>query len=461
MSGITISCYNLGCFCGALMVARFGDYFGRRKTVFIGCTFVTIGAILQASAFSLSHFVIGRVICGFGTGINTSTVPVWQAECLKPHLRGPVMAGQVSLIIAGVMVSYWIDFGFSYLEPSAIAWRFPIAFQIFFSLLIMAFIMGLPESPRWLMLRDRQEEATKVVCALYGLATDDALVIDEIVAMSTSLQLSKGAGAREIFANGPLTNATRTALSLTVQILSQLTGINIITYYAAFIYEREIGLTPFLSRILAACNGTQYFVASIFSIPLVRSFGRRPLLMMASSGLCLSMVALAICINIGGQQAGIAAAVFLFVFNTFFGIAWAQISWIYPAEVTPLAIRGPVNALATSSNWIFNFMVVMVTPIAFTNIGWRTYVIFAVLNFIALPIFYFFLPETRGRSLEEIDLIFGETSNIFEAVKKSKTMENHFDSKGNLTKSVAQDVENARAHRDNPEKQGGVVEHVE
>lgn len=387
-----------------------------------------------------------------GTGINTATVPVWQAECIKPHLRGPVMAFEVSLVIAGVMVSYWIDFGFSYAEPSTVAWRFPIAFQLIFSLAILFVIMGLPESPRWLMLRDEQEEANAVLCALYELPPTDTYIVDEMHSINTSLHLNKNKGFAEAFSNGPLKSGVRTGIALSIQILSQITGINIITYYAATIYENEIGLSPFLSRILAACNGTQYFIASMFSPVLIKHFNRRPLLMFASAGMAGSMAVLAIMNSIGGKGPGIVAAVFLFVFNTFFGIAWAQISWILPAEIVPLSTRGPVNALSTSSNWIFNFMVVMVTPIAFNNIKWRTYIIFAVLNAIAIPIIFTFYPETRGRSLEEIDLIFTESDTIFEAVKKSKTMEKHYDNKGNLLKSLAQDVEHSRALQDEARK---------
>jgi hypothetical protein len=373
------------------------------------------------------------------------------------------MAFETSLVIAGVMVSYWIDFGFSYAEPSSIAWRFPIALQLIFSLFILLVIMKLPESPRWLLLRDKQEEATEVISALYDVDRDDPLLTDEMRAISASLHLAKGVGFEEIFTDGPMKTRTRTLIALSVQILSQLTGINIITYYAASIYENEIGLSPFMSRILAACNGTQYFLASMFSIPLIKYISRRPLHMTASAGLCMSMVVLAVSTHIGGQQAGIVAAVFLFVFNTFFGIAWAQISWILPAEIVPLAVRAPVNALATSSNWICNFMVVMITPVSFANIGWRTYIIFVALNAMAVPTIFLFYPETRGRSLEEVDLIFARSTNIFDAVRKSKTMEKHFDNKGNMTKSLAHDVEDVQGIRQGSDKepQEHSLEHVE
>lgn len=438
--GISISSYNLGCFAGSLFIMRLGDVFGRRMSIFIGCTIVSIGAILQSTSFGLSQFIVGRVVCGLGTGINTATVPVWQAECTKPHLRGPIMAMETSLVIAGVMVSYWIDFGLSYAEPSPAAWRFPIAFQLVFSIFILAMIFEMPESPRWLMLKDRTDEAAETMSVIYDLPLDDNFITEELFAIRATLQLGESTGFRKMFQASPLKTRTRAILAVSIQVISQLTGINIITYYAATIYQNEIGLSPFISRVLAACNGTQYFIASIFSIPLVRYMNRRPLLLMATTGLGMSMIVLAILNSIGGKGPGIAAATFLFIYNTFFGIAWAQISWIYPAEITPLSIRAQANALSTSSNWICNFMVVMITPISFNNIGWRTYIVFAVFNLASLPIIYFFYPETRSRSLEEIDLIFTGSRNIFDAVKKSKTEKRHFDHHGHLVQSLEHDL---------------------
>ncbi|KAK4940023.1 hypothetical protein LTR10_019760 [Elasticomyces elasticus] len=420
-----------------------GDKLGRRWSIFTGCTLVAIGAVLQFSSYGLPQFIVGRVICGMGTGINTSTVPVWQAECTKPHERGPVMAFETSMVIAGVMVSYWIDFGFSYIEPSSAAWRVPIAFQLIFAFIVMGMILKMPESPRWLMLQDRSEEATEVVCALYDLPQDDLIVSEQLFSIRGMLQKSNSTSFKDVLRSGPLKNRTRTLLGISIQIIGQFTGINIITYYAATIYQNEIGLSPFVSRILAAGNGTQYFFASILSVPLVKYVNRRPLVMLCLTGMGLSMIVLAVLNSIGGKGPGIGAAAFLFVFNTFFGIGFAQVSWIFPAEVTPLSIRGQANALSTSANWISNFMVVMIVPVAFNNIGWRTYIIFAVTSLASLPIVYFLYPETRGRSLEEIDLIFSSSSSLLQAVKLSKTSERHFDNKGRMIKSLAQDVEMA------------------
>jgi hypothetical protein len=106
--------------------------------------------------------------------------------------------------------------------------------------------------------------------------------------------------------------------------------------------------------------------------------------------------------------------------STFFAIGWLGMTWLYPAEIVPLKIRAPSNALSTSANWIFNFMVVMITPVSFSSIGWKTYLIFAVINAAMLPIVFFFYPETAYRSLEEMDTIFHKTKNVFTVVWTAK-----------------------------------------
>lgn len=133
-------------------------------------------------------------------------------------------------------------------------------------------------------------------------------------------------------------------------------------------------------------------------------------MLFGAAGMSGSMVILAAMTSIGGSAPGIVAAVFLFVFNTFFAIGWLGMTWLYPAEIVPLRIRGPSNGLSTSANWIWNFMVVMITPVSFTSIGYKTYIIFAVINAFIFPVVYFFYPETAYRSLEEMDTIFRNTA---------------------------------------------------
>ncbi|KAF2119113.1 general substrate transporter [Lophiotrema nucula] len=432
IQGITVGGYTLGCFFGAVATIWLGNILGRKRTIFIGSTIMIIGAILQASSFKLGQLIPARLITGFGNGMNTSTVPTWQAETSKSHRRGQMVMIEGSLIVFGVMLSYWIDLGFSFLEPSTISWRFPIAFQIVLALFILITIPGLPESPRWLVLKGRDEEALDVLCALSNLPPEDKKIQSEFQAVKdTVFEMSKG-GFKDCFTMGPNRNFHRTCLAYVNQMFQQISGINIITYYAATIFEQNIGLSGFLSRLLAACNGTEYWMASWIAIFTIEKFGRRSLMIFGAVGMSASMCVLAGTTSKVSTGLGITAAVFLFVFNSFFAVGWLGMTWLYPAEITPLSIRAPANAIATTANWIFNFMVVMVTPVAFANIGYKTYIIFAVINAFMVPCVYFFFPETAYRSLEEMDEIFHKTTNAFNVVKIANEMPHRFDKKGNI-----------------------------
>jgi MFS family permease len=148
IQGITVASYNVGCFFGAIITIFIGDILGRRKMIFLGSCIMVIGAALQTSAFSLPHLIMGRIITGFGNGMNTSTVPTWASETSKSHKRGKMVMIEGAMITGGIALSYWVDFAFSWLEPNPVSWRFPLALQIVFALILLAFIMELPESPR-------------------------------------------------------------------------------------------------------------------------------------------------------------------------------------------------------------------------------------------------------------------------------------------------------------------------
>lgn len=451
IQAITVGAYTLGCFFGAVATIWLGNMLGRKKTIFIGSIIMIIGAAIQTASFSLAQLIVGRWITGFGNGMNTSTVPTWQSETSKPHRRGQMVMIEGSLIVFGVMLSYWLDLGFSFLEPSSIAWRFPIGFQIILAIFILILIPGLPESPRWLVLKGRDDEAWEVLAALSDLPKEDKKIVTELQAVKDVVfEMSRG-GFRECFKTNRNRNFHRTVLAYVNQMFQQISGINLVTYYAATIFEGSLGLSPFLSRLLAACNGTEYWIASWIAIFTIERFGRRGLMLFGAVGMSITMAILAgTTSNVGNKACALIATVMLFVFNSFFAVGWLGMTWLYPAEITPLSIRAPANAIATTANWAFNFMVVMVTPVAFANIQWRTYIIFAVINAAMVPSVYFFFPETAGRSLEEMDEIFHKTTGPFDVVKIAKELPHRFDKRGNLLidyhdTEEARDVERRRS----------------
>lgn len=190
--GIAVASYNLGCFLGAIISIFISDRLGRKRMIMLGTSIMVIGAILQASATTLPHLIVGRIITGLGNGGNTSTVPTWQSETSRSHKRGKLVMIEGALITGGITLSYWIDLGFSF-APGTVAWRFPLAFQIAFCFFILAFVWGLPESPRWLILKKREDEAREVLAALADSTVDDKYVQDEFLAIKeTVLEMQKG-----------------------------------------------------------------------------------------------------------------------------------------------------------------------------------------------------------------------------------------------------------------------------
>ncbi|KAF5003775.1 hypothetical protein FDECE_9705 [Fusarium decemcellulare] len=437
--GIAVSSYNLGCFFGAIITIFIGNLLGRRKMIMLGTSIMVVGAALQASATTLEHFIIGRIITGLGNGGNTSTVPMWQSETCSAHKRGKLVMIEGALITAGIMISYWVDYGMYFASNTSACWRFPLAFQIVFCLFIMAFVMNLPESPRWLMLKGRDEEAREVIAVIADQDLHDKYVENEFKAIKeTTMEMSKGTFS-DLFRRNQNRNLHRTILAYVNQMFQQISGINLITYYAAQIYKK-LGMTGHMPLLLAALNGTEYFIASWPAVWLVERVGRRKLMLFGATGQAFTMAILA---GVGNHDDNkgcqIAGVVFLFVFNTFFAVGWLGMTWLYPAEITPLRIRAPANALSTSSNWIWNWLVVMITPPAFKNIKGHTYTVFAVINAIMVPSVYFFFPETAYRSLEEMDTIFQKVTGFkgaFDVVKQAKIEPHRYDKNGNLLIAV-------------------------
>lgn len=451
--GIAVASYNLGCFLGAILTIFIGNPLGRRRTIFLGCITMTTGAILQCTAFDLPHLIVGRIVTGIGNGMNTSTVPTWQSETAKAHDRGKLVMYEGALITGGITLSYWINYGFAWIGEKEVAWRFPLAFQIVFAMVIFTSILNLPESPRWLVMQGRNDDALDVLECLNDKPRDDPVIKTEFEAVQTTVKEMSQGTYRSLFKMTEYREFHRVALAYIIQMYQQISGINLITYYAPFLYG-QIGLDKNnYPKLLAACNGTEYFMAAFIPIYIIEKVGRRPLMLIGAAGMSISMAVLAGANwrleALDDSKAGIVQAVFLFVFNTFFAIGWLGMTWLYPAEIVPLRIRAPTNALATSANWIFNFMVVMITPVSFANIGYRTYVIFAVINAFIFPTVYFFFPETRYRSLEEMDDIFKKSTNVFNAVTNSIKEPYRYDKHGQIKPEYLEEAIRRKSHAEN------------
>ncbi|KAI1331975.1 general substrate transporter [Xylariaceae sp. FL0255] len=419
--------YDIGCFLGAITTIWIGERFGRKNTILIGTTIMSIGAILQISAFGLPQMFIGRVIAGMGNGINTSTAPVWQGETSKASWRGKLVVIEMITNIFGFSLSNWVTFGFSYASGS-VSWRLPLSIQFIFIFILFATVPWLPESPRWLIAKGRVEEADLILADLESMDVTEPYIIMQSKEIQWAVnyerentvpwsQLLRGKSGQ---AGGTCT-IRRLLLGMGTQAMQQFSGINVTSYYLPLVLIQSVGLDEKLARLLAAVNSVSYFLFSLIGIPNVERWGRRKMMMYAAAGQSFCYAIITICIRynedpsagaIANSQWAKSSVAFFFLYYIFFGIGWQGVPWLYPTEINSLSMRTKGAALGTATNWIINFLVVEITPIGINLIAWRFYIIWTVFNFAFIPIVYFLYPETADRSLEDIDRYFIENRNI-------------------------------------------------
>ncbi|TGJ79755.1 hypothetical protein E0Z10_g9010 [Xylaria hypoxylon] len=382
IQGVVTSIYDLGCLVGAIFILIVGDQLGRRRAIIAGGIIMIIGAIIQVTAYPghspLAQFIVGRIITGVGNGINTSTIPTYQAECSKTSNRGLLICIQGGTIAFGTLIAYWIDYGASY-GPAGLVWRFPIAFQIIFGIVVSTAMIWLPESPRWLLTHERYEDANNVIAAIRGYEVDSEETSTERGIILDSIRASGVFGGKSTPFKALFTN----------------------------------GKTQHFRRMLLGAS-SQFMQQATVSWFLIERVGRRKLFLWGTVGQFLSMVLAFGALIPGTQSAAIGTCVALFTYIASFGATWLPLPWLYPAEINPIMTRAKSNAVSTCTNWLFNFFIVLITPVLVTNIGWGTFLFFAILNATFIPVIYFFYPETARRSLEEIDIIFakGNVENI-------------------------------------------------
>ncbi|GAA5943006.1 sugar porter family MFS transporter [Sporobolomyces koalae] len=407
-----VALYEVGCLMGAICALMFGDKIGRRKMMFTGATILCFGVLIQVTCFdghwAGGQFIIGRIVTGLGTGFLTSTIPTWHAECAKAKSRGFAVFIEAAMISSGTMVAYWVDLGFSYI-PNSGSWRGPIAIQVIFAFMVVGLVWFLPESPRWLVSKGHLREAQRVVAALEPAPYNSETVIIQTRVILDSLDGVTRASKRDLITNGPTQHLRRMLIGASSQLFQQIGGCNAVIYFSTPIFEEYLGLGRNLALILGAVLSTVYALSACVSFPLVDRVGRRKLFFIGTYGQAISMFIIMACL-IPDNEAHpnvVKGSVFgIFLYLTFFGFTWLELPWLYPAEVNPLRTRTQANAVSTITNWLFNFAVVMFTPpfLAKTAIG--TFAFFGAVNICFLPFIYFFYPETAGRSLEEIDVIF-------------------------------------------------------
>ncbi|KAI1005031.1 hypothetical protein K3495_g3190 [Podosphaera aphanis] len=418
LQGLVVSSFVIGAFAGCLTCMNLGDILGRRKSIFTAAVLTTIGQIICSTSSKLPQLVIGRITIGTAIGILSSTVPVWLAECSPPAHRGKhvVLTGLFTTL--GFTLASWTNLGASKITSGSpsITWRFPLALPNLISLILMASIFFMPESPRWLIKVGRWEQATETLAKLKDLPMNDPIITAEVASMQSALEegLAKKVSLKDMFTMGPDKLFYRFCLCIVLQFYQQMTGGNLISVYAQVIFEQSLGLSGQTARILTGGTLTWKFLSSFVAFFTIDRFGRRAVFMTSGigTGFCMLILTITTGLPASNLVAAYTSVALIFLFNFFVPIGFLGANFLYCAEVAPVALRVGMTAISTANHWLWNFVVIMSTPVAMASIGHWYFIVFTIIGFsVPLTVFLFF-PETTGQSLEEIEQTFRENNGI-------------------------------------------------
>lgn len=310
-----------------------------------------------------------------------------------------------------------MNFGFTYMPNSPLSWRFPLGFQCVFALVTIALVQISPESPRWLTMKNRIDEAEEVVSLLMSKPRDDPAIVNEtrglVRAVNHEAEVQQADVWKEIFTrNSKQQTLRRMLLGAGTPFFQQIGGTNVIASYLPIVLTRSVGLSNRMSLILSACDSISLMFWGSMASLLIDRVGRKKLMLWGALMCSISFALVAVGLRYSGEGStsnkgmSIMAVVFIFVYYIFYGLSFLSIPYMYPAEINSQKMRNVGTSFATTVNWTFVYLVVVVTPTAINNIQWKYYMLYAIFNFCFIPIIWYFYIETAGLSLEQIDRLF-------------------------------------------------------
>ncbi|OIW27181.1 hypothetical protein CONLIGDRAFT_671015 [Coniochaeta ligniaria NRRL 30616] len=409
--GTMVAILEVGAFISSLTVGRIGDILGRRRTILYGSMIFFVGGALQTLATGMAMMMVGRIIAGLGVGMLSTIVPVYQSEISPPHNRGKLACIEFSGNIIGYTTSVWVDYFCGYIEGDT-SWRLPLMMQCIMGALLGVGALVIVESPRWLLDNDHDEEGIIVIANLYGGGDiHDPRARDVFRDIKMNVLITRQEGERT-YADMFKRYRKRVFIAMSAQALAQLNGINVISYYAPYVFE-SAGWVGHAAVLMTGINGITYFLSTIPPWYIVDRWGRRPILLSGAVMMSISLSLISYFIYLDVASTPTMVVVFVMIYNAAFGYSWGPIPWLYPPEILPLKIRSKGASLSTATNWAFNWLVGEMTPILQEWIKWRLYLVHAFFCAVSFVVVYFLYPETCGVRLEDMDALFGDaTANL-------------------------------------------------
>lgn len=386
----------IGAVIGAAISGLLSDRWGRRRTIMATAITFVVGVLVATFAPTIPWLVAGRIIVGLGIGVASMIGPLYISEVAPPKIRGALVSLNQLAITSGILLSYLVNFGFA----ANGSWRWMFGLGVIPAVILGIGVIFLPESPRWLVKRGRQNEARGVLHHIEPALTkaDLALTIQDI---QQSLRVER-TNLRDLLA--PLIRPAL-IMGISLAIFQQITGINTIIYYAPTIFQLA-GFHSATASILATVGvGVVNVAFTVVAIWLVDRAGRLKLLYWGLSGMILSLFVLGLAFALPGARhhVGTITAISLIVYIASFAVSLGPIFWLLIAEVYPLTVRGMGMSVATVANWAANLLVSLTFLTLIVHLGTSlTFWLYGLFAIGTLIFVRFRVPETKGRTLEQV-----------------------------------------------------------
>jgi SP family arabinose:H+ symporter-like MFS transporter len=392
--GWTVSSLLAGCIVGVLSAGKPGDLFGRKRTLILAAALFCISAFGSALSTRHAFFIVFRVTGGFGVGIASMLSPMYISEISPASKRGQLVSLNQMAIVVGILLAFFSNY---WLSGTGINnWRWMFAVMGLPAFLFLVSLIFVPESPRWLVQKNRDPEAFDILERING--EDRAKV--ELSEIRDSVLAEEGT-YKEVFS---VRMRPVLWLGVILAIFSQITGINSIMYYAPVIFQKTgIGTSSALMQTVTI--GGVNFIFTLVAIAWVDKLGRKPLLIGGTIGMAISLTALTIAFFMK-QFGGFLILIFILLYIASFAASLGPVTWVVISEIFPNKLRSKAMSVAIVSLWLTNFFVILTFPVILNRLGGgAAFLIFDIMCILLILFVFLKVPETKGKSLEELEKV--------------------------------------------------------
>src|SRR5882724_107522 len=396
---VAASALLLGCLLGAASASMIGDRYGRKLSLIFSATLFALSSVGAAAANTVTVFSIARLLGGLAIGLASVLTPVYIAEISPSKNRGTLVSLNQLAIVIGILAAYLINWQLARLGDSS--WRWMLAVAAVPSIAFLGGLLVIPESPRWLISKGKLLEGEKILARIFG-DQESRKQVQEVQHAMTSEEGSW----REVFAPAM---RQRLTVGIALAVFCQITGINTVLYYGSIIVSEHFpGQSTNVALAANVIIGLANLLFTIVAMIYLDRWGRRAILMIASGGMGVSLTALVIGLNVHGAPAEFMLGSIL-AYVSFFALGMGPGPWLIISEIFPTKVRGRAASIATSALW-FGTLVVTFTFLSLVNSLniWGTFAIYGALSFICLFYVWNAVPETKGKTLEQIQETWGK-----------------------------------------------------